>query len=151
MDLKDLAGAIAHVNSAWSIAAFAIAAILGVLNRTLASSDAQKRRGKRPPAVLSTSWGDTPCSFRRIRHAMRTRSVSAVSKQRSPSPSTLLSSVVTDRPPLASIILAMKALLNPNPLPMTKQCAGLNRPISVASMRHSSSPMLTGPIEPRKR
>ena len=39
MDLKDLAGAIAHVNSAWSIAAFAIAAILGVLNRTLASTD----------------------------------------------------------------------------------------------------------------
>ena len=56
MDLKDLAGAIAHVNSAWSIAAFAIAAILGVLNRTLASSDAQKRRGKRAPAILSNSF-----------------------------------------------------------------------------------------------
>ena len=56
MDLKDMAGAIAHVNSAWSIAAFAIAAILSVLNRTLASSDAQKRRGKRPPAILSNSF-----------------------------------------------------------------------------------------------
>ena len=56
MDLKDLAGAIAHVNSAWSIAAFAIAAILGVLNRTLASTDAQKRRGKRAPTVLSNSF-----------------------------------------------------------------------------------------------
>src|SRR6185436_2810273 len=56
MDLKDLAGAIAHVNSAWSIAAFAIAAILGALNRTLASSDAQKRRGKRAPAILSNSF-----------------------------------------------------------------------------------------------
>ena len=44
MDLKDMVGAIAQVNSAWSIAAFAIAAILVVLNRTLASPDAQKRR-----------------------------------------------------------------------------------------------------------
>jgi hypothetical protein len=56
MDLKDMVGAIAQVNSAWSIAAFAIAAILGVLNRTLASPDAQRRRGQKAPAILSNSF-----------------------------------------------------------------------------------------------
>jgi hypothetical protein len=56
MDLKDMVGAIAQVNSAWSIAAFAIAAILGVLNRALASPDAQRRRGQRAPAILSNSF-----------------------------------------------------------------------------------------------
>ncbi len=56
MDLKDMVGAIAQVNSAWSIAAFAIAAVLVVLNRLLASPDAQRRRGQRAPAVLSNSF-----------------------------------------------------------------------------------------------
>src|SRR5438093_5496183 len=51
-----MVGAIAQVNSAWSIAAFAIAAILAVLNRTLATPDAVRRRGQRAPAVLSNSF-----------------------------------------------------------------------------------------------
>jgi hypothetical protein len=56
MDLKDMAGAIAQINSAWSIAAFAIAAILAALNRALASPDAQRRRGQRAPAILTNSF-----------------------------------------------------------------------------------------------
>jgi hypothetical protein len=47
--------AIAHVNSEWSIAAFAIAAVLGVLNRVLASSAAVQRRGRQPPSFLTNS------------------------------------------------------------------------------------------------
>jgi hypothetical protein len=51
MDDKGLLGAIAHVNSIWSIAAFAIAAIVAVLKLALASPNAAKRRGKiAPPA-----------------------------------------------------------------------------------------------------
>jgi hypothetical protein len=56
MDVKDMVGAIAQVNSAWSIAAFAIAAILAVLNRVLASPDAVRRRGQRAPGILSNSF-----------------------------------------------------------------------------------------------
>jgi hypothetical protein len=56
MDGKDMVGAIAHVNSAWSIAAYAIAAILVFLNRALASPDAVRRRGQRAPAILSNSF-----------------------------------------------------------------------------------------------
>jgi hypothetical protein len=51
--MSELVTAIAHVNSGWSIAAFAIAAVLGVLNRLLGAPDAAKRRGRRPPAILT--------------------------------------------------------------------------------------------------
>ena len=47
MDDKGLLGAIAHVNSIWSIAAFAIAAIVAVLKLALASPTAA-RGGERP-------------------------------------------------------------------------------------------------------
>jgi hypothetical protein len=55
MDDKGLIGAIAHVNSIWSIAAFAIAATLAVLKLALAPPGAAKRRGKAPPPVMSHS------------------------------------------------------------------------------------------------
>lgn len=54
MDGKDFVGSIANVNSAWSLAAFAISAVLVVLNRMVASPDAERRRGKKAPAVVST-------------------------------------------------------------------------------------------------
>jgi hypothetical protein len=53
VDLKGLVGAIAQVNSVWSIAAFAIAATLVVLKTVLASPAAQ-RRGKAPPPMLAS-------------------------------------------------------------------------------------------------
>jgi hypothetical protein len=53
--MTEFLNAIAHVNSAWSIAAFAIAAVLGVLNRLLSSPDALKRRGRKPPAILTNA------------------------------------------------------------------------------------------------
>jgi hypothetical protein len=49
MDDKGLLGAIAHVNSIWSIAAFAIAAVVAVLKLALASPNAARRRGKAAP------------------------------------------------------------------------------------------------------
>jgi hypothetical protein len=56
VDLKDLIGAVAQVNSAWSIAAFAIAATLGVLKTVLASPGASRRGGKTaPPSMLASS------------------------------------------------------------------------------------------------
>lgn len=51
--MKDLFGAIAQVDNTWSLAAFAISAVLIVLNRTLASAAAERRRGKTAPAALS--------------------------------------------------------------------------------------------------
>jgi hypothetical protein len=53
VDLKQLVGGIAQVNSVWSIAAFAIAATLGVLKAVLASP-AARRRGQ-PPSMLANS------------------------------------------------------------------------------------------------
>jgi len=47
--------AVAHVNSGWSIAAFAIAAILGLLNRLLGSSSAIRRRGHGAPPILANA------------------------------------------------------------------------------------------------
>jgi hypothetical protein len=55
VESRDLVGAIAHVNSAWSIAAFAIAATVAVLKLFLASPDAARRRGKAPPPMLAGS------------------------------------------------------------------------------------------------
>lgn len=52
--MGELAGSISNVNSTWSLAAFAIAAVLVVLNRVLASPDAEQRRGKKAPAAVST-------------------------------------------------------------------------------------------------
>jgi hypothetical protein len=52
--MKDLFGAIAQVDNTWSLAAFAISAVLLVLNRVMASPDAERRRGKKAPAALST-------------------------------------------------------------------------------------------------
>ena len=51
--MKDLFGAIAQVDNSWSLAAFAISAVLLVLNRMMASADAERRRGKKAPAALS--------------------------------------------------------------------------------------------------
>src|SRR5689334_22377807 len=53
--MSDFLTAVAHVNSGWSIAAFAIAAVLGVLNRVLSAPDAVKRRGRTPPAILTNA------------------------------------------------------------------------------------------------
>jgi hypothetical protein len=53
VDVKDLIGAIAQVNSAWSIAAFAIAATLGVLKTVLASTSATRGRGQTLPTVFA--------------------------------------------------------------------------------------------------
>jgi hypothetical protein len=55
MDDKGLLGAIAHVNSIWSIAAFTIAALVAVLKLALASPDAARRRGKHAAPALSHS------------------------------------------------------------------------------------------------
>jgi hypothetical protein len=55
MDDKGLLGAIAHVNSIWSIAAFAIAAVIAVMRIVAASPTGGKRRGKAAPAALSHS------------------------------------------------------------------------------------------------
>ena len=53
MDDKGLLGAIAHVNSIWSIAAFAIAAVVAVLKVTVASPNGARRKGKSAPPALS--------------------------------------------------------------------------------------------------
>jgi hypothetical protein len=55
MDDKGLLGAIAHVNSIWSIAAFAIAAIVAILKLALASPNAARKRGKAAPPALGHS------------------------------------------------------------------------------------------------
>jgi len=55
MEFKDLLNAIAHVKTTWSLAAFAIAATLGVLRSLLATPAAVKRRGSPAPPVLESS------------------------------------------------------------------------------------------------
>ena len=54
VDLKIFLDAIAHINNMWSIAAFAIAAMLAVLREVLASPAAVQRRGKPAPAFFNS-------------------------------------------------------------------------------------------------
>ena len=55
MDEKGLLGAIAQVDSMWSVAAFAIAAVVVVLKQAIASPAAVQRRGQPAPAVLTSA------------------------------------------------------------------------------------------------
>lgn len=47
--------AIAHVNTAWTLAAFAIAATIGALKAVLATTSAVQRRGRPAPPLLASS------------------------------------------------------------------------------------------------
>jgi hypothetical protein len=53
VEIKSFLDAIAHIDNMWSIAAFAIAAVLVVLRELLASPAAVRRRGKPAPAWFS--------------------------------------------------------------------------------------------------